>query len=53
MDKAFPWLVGFIISQILLILLTRLPAKRWRSFRNAEPRDAKAAGFDVRAPSAS
>jgi hypothetical protein len=47
MDKAFPWLVGFIISQILLILLTRLPAKYWRSFRNAEPRDAKAAGFAI------
>jgi ABC-type transport system involved in cytochrome c biogenesis permease subunit len=34
MDKAFPWLVGFIASQILIALLTRLPLHRWRSFRN-------------------
>jgi ABC-type transport system involved in cytochrome c biogenesis permease subunit len=47
MNKAFPWLVGFIIAQGVLILLTRLPAKRWRSFRDATPRDAKAAGFAV------
>lgn len=53
MDKAFPWLVGFIVSQFLLILLTRLPAKRWRSFRNAQARDVKAAGFAVEATPAS
>jgi hypothetical protein len=47
MDKAFPWLVGFIISQALLIVLTRLPAKCWRSFREAPARDATAAGFEV------
>ena len=47
MNKAFPWLVGFIIGQGVLILLTRLPAKCWRSFRDATPRDAKAAGFTV------
>ena len=51
MDKAFPWLLGFVISQSLLVLLTRLPAKCWKSFRNAELRDVKAAGFDVAADS--
>jgi hypothetical protein len=35
MDKAFPWLVGFIISQCVLIVLTRLPDRLWRSFRPA------------------
>jgi hypothetical protein len=33
MDKAFPWLVGFIVSQFLLVLLTRVPLHCWRSFR--------------------
>jgi ABC-type transport system involved in cytochrome c biogenesis permease subunit len=51
MDKAFPWLLGFVISQGLLVMLTRFPASCWRSFRNAEARDAKAAGFDVTAAS--
>ena len=45
MDKAFPWLVGFVISQCVLVIASRLPAKFWRSFRNAIARDAKAAGF--------
>jgi ABC-type transport system involved in cytochrome c biogenesis permease subunit len=47
MDKAFPWLMGFVISQFVLMLLTRLPANFWRSFRNAPPKDVKAAGFLV------
>jgi len=37
MDKAFPWLVAFVIAQALLILLSRLPVKHWRSFRAAKP----------------
>ena len=45
MDRAFPWLVGFVIAQGLLILLTRLPASKWLSFRSAERRDLTAAGF--------
>jgi len=45
MDKAFPWLVGFVIIQGGLILLTRLPASKWASFRSAERRDLTAAGF--------
>ena len=53
MDKAFPWLVGFVILQGVLIVLSRLPASQWRSFRNAAPRDAKAAGFVVETTPAS
>jgi ABC-type transport system involved in cytochrome c biogenesis permease subunit len=45
MDKAFPWLVAFGIAQALLILLSRLPASKWGSFRNAARRDLTAAGF--------
>ena len=52
MDKAFPWLLGFVISQAVLVLLTRLPANSWRSFRDAQPRDVKAAGFVVDQPAA-
>lgn len=52
MDKAFPWLVGFVISQFLLVLLSRLPASCWRSFRNAPLAEVKTAGFDPEAASA-
>ena len=45
MSKAFPWLMAFIILQAVLALLTRLPASRWLSFRNAERRVLTAAGF--------
>jgi cytochrome c biogenesis factor len=50
MDKAFPWLLGFVILQAVMVLLTRLPANSWRSFRNAQPRDVKAAGFVMDPP---
>ena len=33
MDKAFPWLMGFVISQIFLISVAALPVNRWRSFK--------------------
>jgi ABC-type transport system involved in cytochrome c biogenesis permease subunit len=45
MDRAFPWLVAFIVSQVMLVVLSRLPAKSWGSFKHAEPRDLKVAGF--------
>ncbi|MCX6875488.1 MAG: cytochrome c biogenesis protein CcsA [Verrucomicrobia bacterium] len=45
MDKAFPWLVAFVIAQGVMIILSRLPASKWSSFRNAERRDLSAAGF--------
>jgi hypothetical protein len=32
MEKAFPWLIGFVISQVILILLAQIPLARWRSF---------------------
>ena len=33
MQKAFPWLVGFIISQLALMAVASMPLDRWRSFR--------------------
>jgi ABC-type transport system involved in cytochrome c biogenesis permease subunit len=33
MQKAFPWLVGFIISQLALMCVASIPLERWRSFR--------------------
>jgi len=35
MQKAFPWLVGFIISQLALMAIAAMPLERWRSFRMA------------------
>jgi ABC-type transport system involved in cytochrome c biogenesis permease subunit len=33
MQKAFPWLVGFIISQLALMAVAAMPLERWQSFR--------------------
>jgi ABC-type transport system involved in cytochrome c biogenesis permease subunit len=33
MDKAFPWLVGFDISQVLLVVLALMPLRFWASFK--------------------
>jgi ABC-type transport system involved in cytochrome c biogenesis permease subunit len=35
MQKAFPWLVGFIISQLALMCVAAMPLERWRSFRTS------------------
>ena len=35
MQKAFPWLIGFIVSQFALIVVASMPLERWRSFRTA------------------
>ena len=35
MQKAFPWLVGFIASQLALMALAAMPLERWRSFRTS------------------
>jgi ABC-type transport system involved in cytochrome c biogenesis permease subunit len=35
MQKAFPWLVGFIISQLALMALAAMPLERWRSFHGS------------------
>jgi ABC-type transport system involved in cytochrome c biogenesis permease subunit len=37
MDKAFPWLVGFDLSQVALIILALLPTRYWASFKTALP----------------
>jgi hypothetical protein len=39
MQKAFPWLVGFMISQLALMAVAGMPLERWRSFRT--PADAR------------
>jgi ABC-type transport system involved in cytochrome c biogenesis permease subunit len=33
MQKAFPWLVGFMLSQFALMLIAAMPLERWQSFR--------------------
>ena len=35
MQKAFPWLVGFVVSQLALMALAAMPLERWRSFRTS------------------
>jgi ABC-type transport system involved in cytochrome c biogenesis permease subunit len=35
MQKAFPWLVGFIASQLALMAVAAMPLERWRSFRTS------------------
>jgi len=32
MQKAFPWLCGFIASQLVLMVVAAMPLERWRSF---------------------
>jgi ABC-type transport system involved in cytochrome c biogenesis permease subunit len=49
MQKAFPWLVGFMASQLALMAVAAMPLDRWQSFRTARsaprgndrPRDLK------------
>jgi hypothetical protein len=44
MQKAFPWLVGFIVSQLALMCVAAMPLERWRSFRssaNVDPGDLR------------
>jgi ABC-type transport system involved in cytochrome c biogenesis permease subunit len=52
MDKAFPWLVGFDISQALLVALALMPLRFWASFKSAAP-PAPPAGPFLPAPSPS
>jgi len=35
MQKAFPWLVGFMLSQFALMAIAALPLERWRNFRTS------------------
>ena len=34
MNKAVPWLAGFMLSQLALMTIASLPLERWKSFRN-------------------
>jgi ABC-type transport system involved in cytochrome c biogenesis permease subunit len=50
MQKAFPWLLGFMISQLALITIASLPLENWRSFAGKiDPQDRQRAG-DASAP---
>jgi ABC-type transport system involved in cytochrome c biogenesis permease subunit len=49
MQKAFPWLLGFMISQLALITAASLPLEHWRSF---SPKDAGSREKELPAPSA-
>ena len=35
MQKAFPWLLGFMISQLALITIASMPLEHWKSFRTS------------------
>jgi ABC-type transport system involved in cytochrome c biogenesis permease subunit len=48
MQKAFPWLVGFTISQLALMCVAAMPPEHWRSFRTAS---AQAPGEEAQIPS--
>jgi len=42
MQKAFPWLAGFMVSQLALMAIAAMPLERWRSFAAApKPRQSK------------
>jgi ABC-type transport system involved in cytochrome c biogenesis permease subunit len=36
MEKAFPWLVGFMASQLALMAIAAMPFEKWRSFARAD-----------------
>jgi ABC-type transport system involved in cytochrome c biogenesis permease subunit len=49
MQKAFPWLCGFILSQLALMFVAALPLERWRSFRiSADARRRKRKPGDLK-----
>jgi len=49
MQKAFPWLVGFMVSQFALMLVAAMPLERWRSFRiPADARRGKGESGDLK-----
>jgi len=51
MDKAFPWLVGFDISQVILLAVALMPLRFWASFK-ASASPAPPASPNLPAPSA-
>jgi ABC-type transport system involved in cytochrome c biogenesis permease subunit len=53
MDKEFPWLCGFIASQLALMAVAAMPLERWRSFQipaETTPRKAKRDDVDFIPP---
>jgi len=46
MQKAFPWLVAFIISQLALMCVAAMPLERWRSFSMASVRPGQSQSPD-------
>jgi len=52
MQKAFPWLVGFMISQLALMAIGGLPLERWRSFARAPRNQSEEAAKPVPAEAA-
>ena len=47
MQKAFPWLLGFMISQLVLITIASLPLEHWRSFSGVNSQDRQLPGEAV------
>ena len=45
MQKTFPWLVGFMLSQLALMAIAATPLKCWRSFRTSLLPTPKQKGF--------
>ena len=43
MNKAFPWLIGFMISQLVLMAVAAIPQRMWASFRTAGNRPSASA----------
>ena len=41
MNRAVPWLAGFVVSQLVLMAIASLPLDRWRSFRGARGPSAR------------
>jgi ABC-type transport system involved in cytochrome c biogenesis permease subunit len=37
MDAAFLWLIGFVISQVVIIGIGMLPLRLWKSFKKVQP----------------
>jgi ABC-type transport system involved in cytochrome c biogenesis permease subunit len=44
MQKAFPWLVGFMLSQFALMCVAAMPLERWRSFSAGRRKEILAVG---------
>ena len=47
MQKAFPWLLGFMISQLALITIASMPLENWRSFSGSTSQDRQLPGDPV------